>query len=309
MNVADRFADTLDVFLRCIPAVRDGNADAIHDARVATRRLRVMIPLLDEIGPPQEWKETDRLVKRAARALGKARDADVTLALAAEFDSRAPLFAAALAPLRSDLLREQLARHRKLVRRIDSLSFEPVQELLARHHSRRLWTRTADTGRIFPAALLKQASKVREAIGRASGVYFAARAHATRIEIKKLRYLLELSKDGEAQRAGLKLLRKAQEGLGRIHDREVLLDRLRGADLALADASAANDALIRVLEAEIRTFYGKYLASRGDVLGLCEAVLASATAARTRRLRQSMLTVGVAVPSAVVLFAAHGRRS
>jgi CHAD domain-containing protein len=307
MNVVDRFADTFDAFLRCIPAVRDGNADAIHDARVATRRLRVMIPLIDEIAPQQEWKETDRLVKRAARALGKARDADVTLALAAEIDARAPLFAPALAPLRSDLLREQLARHRKLVRRIDSLSFEPVQELLARHR-RRLWARTADTGRILPAALVKHASRVREAIDRASGVYFAARAHTTRIEIKKLRYLLELSKDGDAQRAGLKLLRKAQEALGRIRDREVLLDRLRGAELALADASAAGDALARVLEAEIRTFYSKYLAARGDVLGLCEAVLASATAARTRRLRQRMLTVGVAVPSAVVLLAAHGRR-
>jgi hypothetical protein len=169
-----------------------------------------------------------------------------------------------------------------------------------------LWRGGSNGGRNLATALADEASKVSAAIHHASGVYFEARAHATRIEIKKLRYLLEVAEDGESQRSALKLLRRSQESLGQIHDREVLLERLRGIESG-ADASAAAEPLARMLEAEIRTFYSQYLEARADVLEMCAAVQAWAASMRARRLRQSMLKMGLAVPSAALVVLARVR--
>jgi CHAD domain-containing protein len=49
--------ENLRILLSMLPAVRDGNADAIHDARVATRRLRAAAPLAWAFEPEDRWAE------------------------------------------------------------------------------------------------------------------------------------------------------------------------------------------------------------------------------------------------------------
>lgn len=302
MSLDEQFRRAVRSLLSHLPAIRDGNPEAIHDARVATRRLRSMIPLLASVIPGDEWESARVTLKQAARALGKARDIDVALALAAELETRAPLFAPVLAALRGELLPEQLAARRKLIRRLESLSLRPLRELPGRDGGILRWSRIADVGRVLPPALAEQAQQVRRAVDHASGVYFTGRTHAARIAIKELRYLLELSDDCKARRKGLKLLKTSQEALGQIHDREGLVDRLRRMEPPPRDPAAA---LIGVLEAEARTLYEKYANTREDVVSLCDAIHAWATASRASWLRSRMLGLGAAALPSAVLFLAR----
>src|SRR5947209_3645879 len=58
-------------------ALRDFDADAIHDARVATRRLRAATKLLAPVLSDDRRKPFDKVLKKHRRRLGPLRDLDV----------------------------------------------------------------------------------------------------------------------------------------------------------------------------------------------------------------------------------------
>ena len=63
-----------------MPGVRNGDADAIHDARVATRRTRAVLAILDS----DHDTNHDALsveMRRLGRARGEARDLDIVVGL------------------------------------------------------------------------------------------------------------------------------------------------------------------------------------------------------------------------------------
>jgi len=64
-----------------IEAVHDGSQDTdpIHDARVASRRLRATIPLFKDCMPSKKAKKWLKRIQKVTRALGEARDTDVQL--------------------------------------------------------------------------------------------------------------------------------------------------------------------------------------------------------------------------------------
>ena len=69
-----------EALLAQLPSVLDGDADGVHDARVATRRIRAVLPLT------LEWhrRDIDELsarFRRIGRVLGRVRDHDVRIAL------------------------------------------------------------------------------------------------------------------------------------------------------------------------------------------------------------------------------------
>ena len=61
---------------RLLPAARDGHAESIRQARVATRRLREALPLL---APGPRGRALGKTVRRLTRALGPVRELDVAL--------------------------------------------------------------------------------------------------------------------------------------------------------------------------------------------------------------------------------------
>jgi CHAD domain-containing protein len=307
MSYEQRFSHYLDTFLMLLPSVRDGEVEAIHDARVATRRLRSMVRLFKALAPDVETQPAHQALKDAGRVLGNARDVDVALELAAEIETRAPVFALPLAALRTTLVREQLRRRRKMVKRLDALQFEP---LFALHRHARTASRPAEMERVVAAAIAEHSELVARAVDHASGVYFTNRAHGTRIALKKLRHLVELADGCEAQCKALKLLRRSQEALGQIHDREVLRAHLKQMDWDSEAARATSTALAEVLEAEIRTFYQKFLTRRSELAALLRALHDWATVLRTSRRRRRMLTAAVAaVPSAAMVMLARRIRT
>jgi phosphohistidine phosphatase len=286
-----------------LPAVWDGDAHAIHQARVTTRRSRALVAVLSAAAPASHWDESASRLKRLARALGKTRDVDVSLALTTEVEQRAPMFAPVLAALRTRLVPRQLATRRKLVCRLEEISAAELREM--RHQAAaalRLVSKT-QLDRALWYQIAEQAVLVQHALQRAGGVYFAGRAHDARIESKKLRYLVEIA-DAPSHSRALKVLKKSQEALGRVRDREVLLKHLRR--LKRPSRGATTSDLREVLEAEIRVSYAAFVERRHEVGAACEAIHRWATSRRASDLRRRMLTAGaLGLPSAAVLMLAR----
>jgi CHAD domain-containing protein len=134
----------------------------------------------------------------------------------------------------------------------------------------------------------RRAVRLRAAIDNAAGLYLPDRLHEVRIAVKKLRYALELVREVTGSRALARLatLREAQDLLGRMHDLEVLIGRVRAMQGSSSAAnlrlSAGLDRLVRRLETECRTLHGHYVASRKKLLGVCEHTLTQVDAVRAR---------------------------
>ena len=60
-------------------ALKDGEVDAIHQARVTTRRLRAALNLLGPVIPAKTQKPVAKTLRQLRRQLGPLRDADVML--------------------------------------------------------------------------------------------------------------------------------------------------------------------------------------------------------------------------------------
>src|SRR5256885_13970967 len=60
-------------------ALHDGEPEAIHDARVATRRMRAALRLIRPLISDEHRKPLARALRKLRRQLGEARDLDVML--------------------------------------------------------------------------------------------------------------------------------------------------------------------------------------------------------------------------------------
>ncbi len=213
-TVEQTFTSSFHTMLSALPSVRDGDADAIHDARVATRRVRAVLPVLVGRRPSEPWRDLGRAIKKMGRALGEARDVDVSLDLLRDVEARSPMTAPAAASMRARLLPEQARSRRALIKRLERVDVDGLSRIAAQAAGRRHlvpWRADRFAPRVS-AAVVKRAGQARSAIDHATGVYFPRRAHALRVALKKLRYLVELldARDGTPARAPA----RAQGGAG-----------------------------------------------------------------------------------------------
>ena len=296
--------DQLSRLVACLPGIREGQDEAIHDARVATRRVRETLVLSGADLGGEQLSHAAEVIQRAGVALGEARDPDVILDLLRGIEDRVSAAAPLIATLRRHTARAQQTARRRLIKEIETLDLCELPRLVARAQR---WGRfklplghTAWRDRLR-SHIGERAADVRRSMLHASGVYFPNRSHAARLAMKKLRYALELAQDTGAWRTprAIRRLRKAQDVLGQAHDREVLLERLKA--LAQQDASAdraAVESLVAVLEAEILALYRRYLGMRSDVTAICNACERSA---RRRRPARTLLAAGAALPALMLL--------
>jgi CHAD domain-containing protein len=120
-------------------------------------------------------------------------------------------------------------------------------------------------------------------------VYLPERLHAARIAVKKLRYVLEAA--GQLSdthvRQDIVVLRRAQDALGRMHDLQVLVDRVRTVQATVAPPTVAVwrslDALVRQLDDDCRRLHARYMRARPALAAIAERLVA-ASKAGTRNL-------------------------
>ena len=274
----------LAALTRAIPPARKGDVNGIHNARVATRRLREALPLMAN---RRVGRRLRKQVRRVTRALGPVRELDVALITLDEIRDSGDAPESGVRRLRAVIGEERQRLYVEMIRQIERLDLKRLQKKALDNLSREAPRKDAARGdrkrlEQADARAARRADDLRAAIDNAAGIYLADRLHAVRIAVKKLRYAMEIARELRASRAQARLrsLRRVQDLLGRIHDLEVLIARTRALqstgvlrDLKL---SGELDRLVRFLETECRLLHVRYMNERKTLLAICDHVTALA---------------------------------
>ena len=268
-----------------LPAAAKGNVDALHQARVASRRIREALPL---VSAGSRGRRLERQMRKITQALGPVRELDVALQILDEMAHSGEVSRSALSRLRQAVSRERQLLYVDMKRRLDGWNLEKVRKR-ALGAARRSGARgVRDPKRLARAQqrAARRAERLRLAIENAAGIYLPDRLHDVRIAVKKLRYAMELVRElsGSRAQAKLRTLKNSQDLLGRIRDLEVLIARIRGVQEAAGapnlKLSAELDRLVRRFENDCRQLHGQYMSSRQTLLAICDHAIGAADAKR-----------------------------
>jgi len=276
---SDLLRRLLDRLTRALPGLQQGDIRALHRARVASRRLRELVPVLQL--EHAESKKLSRRLRKLTSHLGAVRELDVLMVGIDELHDSQPAQSSALARVGVTVSKDRDQARRKLFRdlsvdglsrlahRLDGCVAElKLLETSTSRAAARNWKWAID------ARVEKRAVRLAAAVQEAGGVYIPERLHAVRIALKKLRYALELSHDVAGIRgdADLRVLNRAQDLLGRMHDLQVLIERVRQVQASLAPPNVTVwrdlDRLMVSLEDDCRRLHARYMRTRGDLAAI-----------------------------------------
>jgi len=260
--------------------------DAIHDLRVASRRLRAFVDVFEPLLDTDLGHRAKRPLKSITRAARAARDSDVQLGLLRQwFDiAGSDVERAALEDLIAHTEEQRRGDIQRLRKRLKRLNWKDIDIALAavlgtavtripsssRAMTRLTWQLLEPLVSLDPIEL-----------GRQAGHEPAAQLHEFRIQLKKLRYALELFEPvlGPAFDALYDPIESLQDLLGQHHDLVVLEDFLRRHRKELEQeqrvtlARAVAD-LERKLTERRRAAFEKYRERAFDLVGWQQALRA-----------------------------------
>jgi CHAD domain-containing protein len=268
----------LTTLIEALPAAQAGDSRSVHQARVASRRLREALPVLRATVNAQELRAVRQQVRQMTRALGPVRELDVALQHLDEVGSGSAVPRRALGRVRHAITREQMARRRQMLASITPGKVEKLRQRLMRVSAGPVAPQSASALDEAHAQVARRAERLGRAIHRAGSLYVPQRLHAVRIAAKKLRYALEIERELQRSRSTARItqLKRLQDVLGRMHDFEVLigLTRTVQAELAVTDRRLTQDLdqLIDALEAECRRDHATFMRRRGSILKLCDTL-------------------------------------
>ncbi|HEX5109759.1 MAG TPA: CHAD domain-containing protein [Vicinamibacterales bacterium] len=269
----------LSALARMLPGARAGDVNAIHQARVATRRLREALPL---VARGEAARKTRRAVRRLNRSLGPVRELDVALLTLHELTGTRDVPRAGIVALQQAIRQERARMHRDMRRTIDESDLDKTSRKLVRaakkHDALGASARAVNSRQLVVARVraARRAGRLAASIENAAAIYLPDRLHEVRIAVKKLRYAMEIVRELSGSRATVRIrtLKRAQDLLGRIHDLEVLIARTRAIqgspNAPTLRVSAEMDLLVRRLETECRRLHGRYITMRASLLSICD---------------------------------------
>lgn len=272
-------------FERALHGVEQGDAASLHKARVATRRLRELVPLM-QLDADTAHKLSRRL-RAVTHRLGAIREQDVLLAMIDELNNGKRASADALARIGMAIARDRDAARKHTFERL------PLADMrrLARKVRGRAKEFDARGGRdaravrwAVDARIARRAAALADAIAAAGAVYLPERLHAVRIAVKKLRYVLEAA--GQLSdthlRQDVAVLRRAQDALGRMHDLQVLVDRVRTVQATVTPPTVAVwrslETLVRQLDDDCRRLHARYMRLRPALAAIAERLVTASKA-------------------------------
>ncbi|PWT80275.1 MAG: hypothetical protein C5B57_12485 [Blastocatellia bacterium] len=276
----------LDRFTRMLRGVQTCDVRALHRARVASRRLREVLPVLQL--EPSVAVEIVRRSRKVTRRLGHVRELDVLLLLIDDLQRSERYDRESLDRVSAMLTEERDEARRQLTAKLPTgelnrlvTKLQKVATSLAKSDRTAAESRTATRALRWAvdARVERRAHALRAAIERAGALHLPDRLHAVRIALKKFRYALELAgelRDDPNIVARLKTFKRNQDLLGRWHDRQVLIDRVRHAQASLTPPSVSSwsrlDTVVMGLENECRRLHGRYLREAAALLAVSDGV-------------------------------------
>ena len=216
--------------LRNEPAVLAGQAEGIHQMRVAARRLRAALSALKPMIPPEQYQWSLAELKWLAGALAPARNWDVFAADLLQPVERALPVEAELKRLSEAAEQRRRTAYEQAREAITSRRYTATMLKLARWFDLRGWRDQpaseqavllfAPIGEVAPALIERRWRRARKRSRQFSKLSHQQR-HKLRISLKKLRYTIEFLEDlfdGHAVKALEKHIKPLQEDLGRLND-------------------------------------------------------------------------------------------
>ena len=237
--------EQMNRFISLEPKVLKGNKpNAIHDMRVASRRLQQLLDLLYP-APPKEIRRLRRRIRSCRRALSEVRNCDVQLKRAQKsLGSKRRSSRETWEAIREYLVKRRSESFGKALRKLGKLNlavaYVSLKERLERSGapraeggqdgarsqplpSSREYASDSFHGP-FRAALGKVWRDYEAQVGESPGDADTPALHGVRIAAKRVRYLVEVLSEFDVAGSAevLDWLRKLQQHLGDWHDLEVL---------------------------------------------------------------------------------------
>ncbi len=282
---------------RDLPAVLGDDVEAVHRSRVASRRLREILPVLGlegQRGRQAPARTLRRRLRRLTSALGGVRELDVALGILDALRQERPDLDVVISRARLAVERDRDECRGDMARQLEEIRagelFDGLERLVG------------EAGRSSPDVrvtllrrrLARRADGLERAVADAGSLFAIDRLHEVRIAVKKLRYALEsIHELGAAPTRRLATcLKDFQDLLGRLHDLDVVsgyVRRQRG-------APAARTAAIERIDREMRELHAQYLGRvhvLSGVLASCRSDVAERLASgppRPARRKQSWPT-------------------
>jgi CHAD domain-containing protein len=278
----------LDQFTQMLQGLDEGDVRALHRTRVASRRLREILPVLQV--DPDVARRLGRRLRKVTQRLGTVRELDVLCLVIDELRQSGLYDSQAVRRLATAVGDERAHARDKLLAKLPTAELHRIAGKLDKiaadlktRKSSRSWRWAVD------ARVTHRALALRDALVDAGALYLPERLHTVRIALKKLRYAREVSAEasGIKVKGELRAFKRGQDILGRLHDRQVLIERVRQLQLSLTTPEAILrrklDALTMALENHCRRLHARFMHQRSTVVTMCDRAAGlkpSAAAAR-----------------------------
>jgi CHAD domain-containing protein len=263
----------MDALARYAPRARRGDERGIHQARVVSRRLREALPIVGAAGGGEvPGMRAD--LRRVTVALGELREMDVARRV---FDAETRTHqwpVASVDRVRQFLTDERARRRRRMVVRLARVDVDRLTARIAAIASAIEAAPRLGDGPLI-ARLRQRARRLLKAVRGIGPLYAPDALHALRLAAKKMRYTLEVARDGSRAPVGREIakLKALQELLGRLHDLQILQHEVR-----VAAAQPAGDwPAIRTLEKMAATFEAECRELHAKCLRMLPGIEAVAT--------------------------------
>lgn len=234
-------AERLDKFrLQFRICRRDFNEEAVHDLRVAARRLLAALDLGRALAPNTSLRKARRALKDFLDGLDELRDTQVMLVDMSELLETFPQAAG--------LVKKLGKRERKLLRAArENLKKASLGEIRSRVEKSRVALREQIRPRSFKPSVLRAVDEAHETVTRRLGQVDAdqlSTIHRVRVAFKKFRYMVEIVRPllPDPPEALFEKMHAYQGRMGDVQDTDMALQML---DEFAEAASAADLAAVR----------------------------------------------------------------
>lgn len=251
---------------RQLSAAIAGKDAGVHQARVASRRLREALPVLTKGLQHTKAGKAQRKIRRLTQALGTVRELDVTLHLIDELADRPGVPRAALAEVRALVIEDRERRRGIMLERLEDVDSEKLSRRLGAVRQALMHPTPGHGWRTALALrIAKRGRRLDKAITEAGQIYAPEALHQVRIDAKKLRYALEIADESGAApcHATVRVIKRVQDALGRLHDLQVLQHHIAAVGAAPRGRRSTPDAglavLSRLIEDQCRHLHGRYV--------------------------------------------------
>lgn len=233
----------LDVLLQNEEGTRAGDdIAALHDMRVASRRLREAFRIFAPLFSKKRLKAVNSTARRITKALGTVREVDVNLEQLKRWkENPGSIHPLTVESLLAFELERQRRRRLRMQTRLDEISLGEFRDDVLNMVQHAQWKSRRSDGTAVPQTVLSPVSfagphveaglkSTLTALERTAAHPTLRNIHQLRIDTKKFRYTVELLsrafKPGRATRIA-RQLKRLQDELGILHDAAVLYHRLR----------------------------------------------------------------------------------